>query len=69
MLPICMLSRNQRFVTPLPAINFVDDLIDPPELGMLESQVKRDRAILIPKGDKTSGHCMHPSGKTTWPTS
>ncbi len=47
---------------PLVAINFADDLINPPELGILESQIKRvkyGKAILIPESDKTNGHGTH----------
>ena len=47
---------------PLVAINFADDLINPPELGILESQIKRvkyGKAILVPESDKTNGHGTH----------
>jgi homoserine O-acetyltransferase/O-succinyltransferase len=44
------------------AINSADDLINPPELGILEREIKRvphGRAILIPLSDKTRGHGSH----------
>jgi homoserine O-acetyltransferase/O-succinyltransferase len=47
---------------PLLAINFADDLINPPELGILEREIKRvphGRAIVIPFSDKTRGHGSH----------
>jgi homoserine O-acetyltransferase len=47
---------------PLLAINFADDLINPPELRILEREIKRvkhGRAILYPLTDKTRGHGTH----------
>jgi homoserine O-acetyltransferase len=47
---------------PLLAINFGDDLINPPELGILEREIKRvpkGRAVLIPSGPATRGHGTH----------
>jgi homoserine O-acetyltransferase/O-succinyltransferase len=47
---------------PLLAINFADDLINPPELGILEREVKRvknGRAIVIPASEATVGHGTH----------
>ena len=44
------------------AINSADDLINPPELGILEREIKRvpkGRAIVIPMSDKTRGHGSH----------
>jgi homoserine O-acetyltransferase/O-succinyltransferase len=44
------------------AINSADDLINPPELGILEREIKRvphGRAIVIPTNDKTRGHGSH----------
>src|SRR4029453_2458489 len=44
------------------AVNFADDLINPPELGILEREIKRvphGRAIVIPFNDKTRGHGSH----------
>jgi homoserine O-acetyltransferase len=47
---------------PLLAINSADDLINPPDLGILEREIKRvpnGRAILIPESDQTVGHGSH----------
>ena len=47
---------------PLLAINSADDLINPPELGILEREIKRvkqGRAVLIPMGPDTRGHGTH----------
>ena len=44
------------------AINSADDLINPPELGILEREIKRvphGRAIVIPLSDMTRGHGSH----------
>jgi homoserine O-acetyltransferase len=52
----------EKIRAPLLAINFADDLINPPELGILEREVKRvprGRAILIPASDQTVGHGTH----------
>jgi homoserine O-acetyltransferase len=47
---------------PLLAVNFADDLINPPELRILEREikhVKRGRAIIIPMSERTRGHGTH----------
>jgi homoserine O-acetyltransferase len=47
---------------PLLAINSADDLINPPELGILDREIKsvpHGRAIVIPFSDKTRGHGSH----------
>ncbi|HKC17838.1 MAG TPA: alpha/beta fold hydrolase [Steroidobacteraceae bacterium] len=47
---------------PLLAINSADDLINPPEMGILEREIKRvtqGRAVLIPMGPETRGHGTH----------
>ena len=52
----------EKITAPLLAINFADDLINPPELGILEREIKRvrhGRAITIPSSDKTRGHGSH----------
>ncbi len=52
----------EKITAPLLAVNFADDLINPPELGVLESQIKQvksGRAILIPESDRTNGHGTH----------
>ena len=52
----------ERIRAPLLAINFADDLINPPELGILEreiARVPRGRAITIPMSAETVGHGTH----------
>jgi len=52
----------EKIRAPLLAINSGDDLINPPELGILEREIKRvpkGRAIVIPLSDKTRGHGSH----------
>jgi homoserine O-acetyltransferase len=52
----------EKIRAPLVAINFADDLINPPELGILERETKRvrnGRAVTIPFSDKTRGHGSH----------
>ncbi len=52
----------EKIKAPLLAINTADDLINPPELGILEREigrVKRGRAIVIPLSDQTRGHGTH----------
>jgi homoserine O-acetyltransferase len=51
-----------RITAPLLAINFEDDLINPPELGILEREIRRvqrGKAIVIPRSDRTRGHGTH----------
>jgi homoserine O-acetyltransferase len=52
----------EKIKAPLLAINSADDLINPPQLGILEREIKRlpnGRAIVIPVSDKTRGHGSH----------
>jgi homoserine O-acetyltransferase/O-succinyltransferase len=52
----------EKIRPPLLAINSADDLINPPELGILEREIKRvphGRAIVIPLSEKTRGHGSH----------
>jgi homoserine O-acetyltransferase len=52
----------EKIRAPLVAINFADDLINPPELGILERETKRlakGRAVTVPFSDKTRGHGSH----------
>ena len=52
----------EKIRAPLLAINSADDLINPPELGILEREIKRvpqGRAVVIPMSDKTRGHGSH----------
>ena len=52
----------EKIHAPLFAINSADDLINPPELGILEREIKRvprGRALVIPLSDQTRGHGSH----------
>jgi homoserine O-acetyltransferase/O-succinyltransferase len=52
----------EKIRAPLLAINSADDLINPPELGILEREIKRvpsGRVIVIPLSDRTRGHGSH----------
>ena len=52
----------EKIRAPLLAINSADDLINPPELGILEREIKRvphGRAVIIPLSDNTRGHGSH----------
>jgi homoserine O-acetyltransferase/O-succinyltransferase len=55
-------SNLEKIQAQLLAINSADDLINPPELGILEREIKRvphGRAIVIPLSDQTRGHGSH----------
>ena len=52
----------ERIKAPLVAINSADDLVNPPEIGVLEREITRvpnGRAIMIPLSDRTAGHGTH----------
>jgi len=52
----------EKIAAPLLAINSADDLINPPELRVLEYEIKRvkhGRAMVIPYGAETVGHGSH----------
>jgi len=52
----------ERIRAPLVAINSADDEVNPPELGILEREIRRvprGRFILIPTGAQTRGHGTH----------
>lgn len=52
----------EKVRAPLWAINFADDLINPPELGILEraiQRVQRGKAFVLPRSDQTQGHQTH----------
>lgn len=52
----------EEIKAPLYAVNSADDQVNPPELGILEREikrVKRGRYILIPISDQTRGHGTH----------
>ncbi len=54
--------RLEDIKAPLLAINSADDQVNPPELGIMEREikrVKRGRFILIPISDETRGHGTH----------
>ncbi|HXW74238.1 MAG TPA: alpha/beta fold hydrolase [Steroidobacteraceae bacterium] len=52
----------EKITAPLLAVNSADDLVNPPELGILEREIARvphGRAIVIPYSDGTHGHGSH----------
>ena len=52
----------EKIEAPLLAINSADDLINPPELRILEREIRRvphGRAIVIPFSERTHGHGSH----------
>jgi homoserine O-acetyltransferase/O-succinyltransferase len=52
----------ERIRAPLVAINTADDLINPPELGVLEREIKRvprGRAVVLPWSPELRGHGSH----------
>ena len=54
--------RLEAIEAPLVAVNSADDLINPPELGILEKQiqrVRRGKAIVLPITPETRGHGTH----------
>src|SRR5581483_8593793 len=54
--------KLEMIKAPLIAINSADDQVNPPELGIMEREikrVKRGRYILIPISDETRGHGTH----------
>jgi len=51
---------------PLIAVNTADDLINPPDLGILEREIKRvphGKAVLLPESPETRGHGSHTIAK------
>ncbi len=55
----------EQIAAPLLAINFADDLVNPPELGVLEREIRRvskGQALVIPASEQTHGHRGH-----SWP--
>jgi homoserine O-acetyltransferase/O-succinyltransferase len=60
----------EKIRAPLLAINSADDLINPPELGILEREITRvakGRAVVIPFSSDTRGHGTHTIA-TVWKT-
>ncbi len=55
-------SHLEEITAPVLAINSADDLINPPELGLMEKllpRVRRCRYVLIPASERTRGHGTH----------
>jgi homoserine O-acetyltransferase len=55
----------EKITAPVLAINSADDVVNPPELGLMEKlmpRVRRGRYIIIPTGPETRGHSTH-----SWP--
>ena len=55
----------EKILAPVLAINFADDVVNPPELGLMEKlmpHVKKGRYVLTPAGPETRGHGTH-----SWP--
>ena len=56
------LPHLEQITAPLFAINSADDQVNPPELGILDREIKRvprGRYLLIPISDQTRGHGTH----------
>ena len=52
----------EKIKAPLLAVNSADDLVNPPELQILEREIKRvprGRAVVLPLSDRTAGHGTH----------
>jgi homoserine O-acetyltransferase/O-succinyltransferase len=52
----------EKIEAPLLAVNSADDLVNPPEVGVLEREIKRvphGQAIVIPFSEDTHGHGSH----------
>jgi homoserine O-acetyltransferase/O-succinyltransferase len=55
-------TQLERITAPLLAINSADDFVNPPELGIMESLMKRVKHgsfVLLPITDQTRGHGTH----------
>jgi homoserine O-acetyltransferase len=58
----------KKIKAPLVAINSADDEVNPPELGLMEKEIKKvkdGKYILLPITDQTSGHGTH-SNPLVW---
>ncbi len=56
----------EKIRAPLVAINFADDLVNPPELGILEREIRRvpqGQALVMPMTSNTRGHGTHTVAK------
>jgi pimeloyl-ACP methyl ester carboxylesterase len=52
----------EKIRAPLFAVNSADDLVNPPELGILDREIKRvpkGRAVVVPMSPETPGHGTH----------
>ena len=52
----------EKIKAPLLAVNSADDLINPPELGLLEQEIQRvprGKAVVVPLSPETRGHGSH----------
>ncbi|HEY7285871.1 MAG TPA: alpha/beta fold hydrolase [Vicinamibacterales bacterium] len=55
-------ANLEKITTRVLAINSADDVVNPPELGLMEKlmpRVKRGKYVLIPTSDQTRGHGTH----------
>ncbi len=55
-------ANLEKITAAVLAINSADDVVNPPELGLMEKlipRVKRGRYVLIPTSDRTRGHGTH----------
>ena len=56
----------EKIVAPLTAVNSADDMINPPELGVVEREIKRVKLgqfVLLPVTSETRGHGTHTIAK------
>jgi homoserine O-acetyltransferase len=63
-------SKLESITAPFLAINSADDFVNPPELGIMEREIKRvkqGRFVLIPISNQTRGHQTH-SRPIAWKT-
>jgi homoserine O-acetyltransferase len=54
--------KLEKIEAPLTAVNSADDLVNPPELKILEREIRRvphGRAVVIPYSERTRGHGSH----------
>ena len=54
--------KLEAIEAPLVAVNSADDLINPPELGILEREIQRvphGKAVVLPITPETRGHGTH----------
>lgn len=52
----------EKIAAPVLAINSADDVVNPPELGLMEQlmpRVRNGRYVLIPTSEETRGHGTH----------